>query len=246
MIARSSLLTYVLAIACCYGPSVKAETKMQHYKPADIFVGENSLLSTLNRASSKPDKDGKLKCETTINPEGRYRGTYCYLRDKSMDKHLQHLMVSLERARATPGEVDGKRKVTWLQFTMTYEAETETYKVKQNIENDDRRFGMNFRAAQRYKSPRNCSSIPSQPIVVAYNVDRLGNIGDILITPSIEKKRVARRIEECFERTKYFPAHRNGKPVDSSAVEPMFHGASTRRIESLNDRGGFHCNKKRC
>jgi|GEM_PF-3788132 len=236
----------LVSIVCWFAPIATAESSEAHFKPADIFAGESSLLNTLNRASSRPEKDGKLKCETRINAEGRYRNTYCYLNDDSMEKHLQHLMVSLERARAKPGEVNGRRKTTWLQFTMTYKVATDTYSIKQNLENDDEKFGVSYRAAQRYKTPRNCSSSPKQPIVVAYKVDHLGNIGDIHITPSIEEKKLAKRIKGCFSRMKFFPAYRDGKPVDSAAVEPMFHGASSKRIKSLNSRGGFNCNQQRC
>lgn len=210
---------------------------------AEILDSETGVLEALTSSKLLPLKNEKLRCGTLISPKGLFVTTHCYFKKNSANDLYEILLESMTRARATPAIVNRSPRWVWLQFEVAFDVQSQSFNVKQSIQEHDKVSGTSYKGPQKYFRPRKCSALKGRRLVVTHRVDERGQVSDVQFYPEIEKKRLRQAILNCHLGMRYIPASEGGKPIASIVVEPFLQLRHNRMLE-VKDRTFFNFGRR--
>jgi len=200
--------------------------------PAGFGSGEESLGKLIRFPELKGDTTVILRCASLVQDNGDMEMNGCAADDPADQLFITEIIEAAEDATAEPAMADGKARSVYLQYRVEFikKGADQTINLYPNpgVEENIKAYGQDHVAAQRAVGDEDwqdvCPQNAAYLVWLKAHVDPNGQQSSLSLTHGgglNPTPRCQQAILDTVAQSLFFPALADGKPVQSTYVEPF-------------------------
>jgi hypothetical protein len=200
--------------------------------PAQFGTGEESIVKLIKFPELKGDTTVTLRCASLVQDNGDMEMNGCVADDPADQLFIVEIIEAAEDATAQPAVADGRKQSVYLQYQVEFikkgEDETIHFYPNPGVEENIKAYGRDHVAAQRAVGEEKwqdvCPENAAYLVWLKAHVDPDGRQSNLSLTHGgglTPTPRCQQAILDTVAGSLFFPALADGKPVQSTYVEPF-------------------------